>query len=127
MALPNPTSIVTASATLVITDIATSASVLSHVLPNVSYKAVEVQYFGYLNILPNANLTFTATSPAGNWAVVFVRNLGGQGSGNVLITFVATAVNLDVGAEFLFISPILSSVVVAGVLPGVGSVNISSA
>lgn len=133
--MPNPTSIVASNLVLNVSDVLTGAQLVSHVMPVVNFKAAIVQYQGYVNI-PAGNAFIFAPIPSGViLAVAFVRNLGGQGSGNVTVQTNPTAgvggyqnaVNLDVGGFFLYISPLLSSIAVSTIQPGLTSIQIISA
>jgi hypothetical protein len=132
MALPNPTSIVTAGATLSVSDIVSSAQIVNRVVPSVNFKALEVQYQGYVNVAAGGLTGFTPIAPVISWAVVFVRNFGGQGSGNVVINITPTgggliaALNLDVGGVFLYISPLLSAVTISAIAPGITAMTITT-
>jgi hypothetical protein len=127
MALPNPSSLVTALTTLTLTDILQSAAptVLNRINLPIGFKAVNVQYQGYFNILPNSATTFGPLGAATTFAVVYVRNAGPS---NVAVGLPAgtPVINLDTGAMFLYISPLLSSILISAVSPGFTSVGITT-
>jgi hypothetical protein len=132
MALPSPTSVVSFGVTLTNSDIVSGAQFINHILPPIVFKALEVQYFGYVNMPVGGGFSFSPQSPVTTFAAVLVRNLGGQGSGNVSVTVTPTSgpaayvVNLDIGAIFLYISPLLSSVLVNAIAPGIATVTLAS-
>jgi hypothetical protein len=128
MSLVSNTSNVTASLTMTTTDLNTALQTFNHVEPPVNCKAAEVSIYSYLPLRAGATIGFSALSPILAWSTVFVRNIGGQGSGNVTVQLqpagagsATNAVNLDVGAMFLYISPALSGVLVSTITPGITS------
>jgi hypothetical protein len=134
MALPSPTSTVSAGVTFATADIGTGVQVISRIVPPVVFKSLEVQYFGNLSIPAGSNYNFGPLAPITTWAVAYIRNLGGTGSGNTTVVFNPSpgaggvnVVNLDVGALILYASPLLSSVTVQTIAAGLVSVNLVSA
>ena len=131
MALPAPTSIVTANLTLTLADLITSVQVMSRIAPPVSFKAVNVQYQGNIFIPVNSTQNFVPAPPVTLWAFAYVRNIGGVGGGNAVLSVTpsggaaANVVNLDVGGVFLYASPALSALVITGIAPGLSNVQIA--
>jgi hypothetical protein len=133
MPLPNPTSLVAATAALTLTDSLLGVQTLNRIIPAINFKALNVQYQGFLNIPIASNYNFGPLLPVTLWAVAYVRNLGGQGAGNTTVTFNPSpgaggvnVVNLDIGAMILYVSPSLSSAVVQTISPGLISVGLVS-
>jgi len=133
LALQNTTSVVSAALTLAATDSASGATLMSHVLPIVSFKAAQVQQQVYVNMPSGTTLLFVPSLPVTAWAVVFVRNLGGVGQSSIILytTVVGPGVTspaiMDAGAMFLYVSPALSTVPpVAAIVPGIFSMSIQT-
>ena len=133
MALPSPTSLVTANLTVSLADLLTSVQLMNRVAPAVSFKALNVQYQGNIFIPLNSTQNFVPATPVVLWAFAYVRNLGGVGGGNAVLSVTpsggaaANVVNLDVGGTFLYASPSLSSLVINGIGPGLSNVQIAMA
>jgi hypothetical protein len=127
MAVPvNPTALVAAILQLTLTDILQQGApiVLNRNNSPVLFKPVDVQYHGYLNIPISTTTLFNPLSPVNLFAIVYVRNAG---PGNVLLTLGGTNVaNLDNGAMFLYVSPLLSTISISAITPGVGQVQVQS-
>lgn len=131
--MANPTTIAIANLTMQVVDSASTATIISHIMPPVSWKASNVQYQGYLNIPVNSFTSFGPLFTLTPFGVVFVRNIGGQGAGNVALAMQATGAsgpttvaNLDVGAMFLYMTPLLASTTVSTIQPGIVSVQLTS-
>lgn len=132
--MANPTSIASANLTMLASDIATSAQFINHVMPAVNFKALNIQYQGYLNIPISTTNNFAPFAPSTSFALVFIRNIGGQGSANVTVAVQPTnsgatspVANLDVGAMFLYVSPLLAAPIVGTIQPGIILVALTTA
>jgi hypothetical protein len=126
---PIQTSAVNANLTMGVSDLQSGAQIVSHVLSPVVFQGLSVQYQGYLNIPTGSTFNFTLYT-ATPFAVVFIRNFGGQGSGNVAVvgtpTLGASSVlaNLEIGGVFLYICPKLSAVIVDTVQSGFTAISL---
>ncbi len=131
MALPAPTSLVTANLTVTLADLLTSVTLMSRISPSVPFKALNVQYQGNIFIPLNSTQNFVPAVPVVLWAFAYVRNIGGAGGGNAVLSVTpsggaaANVVNLDVGGVFLYASPALSALVINGIAPGLSNVQIA--
>src|SRR6267142_3640732 len=128
MAITNPTTLVSASLGIILSDLlGGGAQILNRATPVVSFKSQNVQYQGYITLPVSTNITLSPVIPVTTFAVVYLRNAGPN---NVAVLYSSTggaltnSFNLDNGAMFLYISPILSSVAVGGISSGIGSVQI---
>jgi hypothetical protein len=132
MALPNSTSVVSVSSILALTDSLLGIQTLNRSIPAISFKAVDVQYHGFFNLPNGIGQSFGPFLPVTSFGVVYVRNLGGQGSGNIIVQLTPTGgasvnvVNLDVGAMLLYVSPALSTVAVSGISPGISVCTVTA-
>lgn len=125
MPLPSPTTNVLTTLNLSLQDLLQGGSqIFTRNNTPVSFKAVNVQYQGYVNLPVSTNTTFGPIPPVTSFGIVYVRNAGAN---NVEVQYANTggaltnSMNLDPGAIWLYVSPSLTSVLVGGIQSGIAS------
>lgn len=125
--MANPTSLVTSVITVTLQDIQTGVQVLGRTTPPILFKAINVQYQGFVNLATNGSIGFTPVPPVLLFAVAYVRNVGPS---QVQIQFqvpgaVSVSIaNLDANAMFLYAETELSGQTLGGSSPGISQLNL---